>query len=132
MLMLPFLTIGCKKNDGGAVPETLVDINLYINNPSYINLSAAGGWVYVAGGVRGIIVYRLSSTEFRAYDRNCTYEPSDPCSVVSMDNTDIQAVDTCCNSKFLIVDGSITQGPAILPLKMYNTTYDGSIVHIYN
>jgi len=125
-------TTCCKKNNDNGVPITPVDIYLYANNPSFVNLYGVGGWVYITGGVRGILVYRKSSTEFMAYDRNCTYQSSAPCATVVVDATNILAVDTCCHSKFSMYDGSVTQGPAGLPLKAYQTTFDGNVLHIYN
>ena len=123
---------GCRKDTNNTVPAVAVDIYIYINNPSFINLNAVGGWVYVTGGVRGIIVYRKSTSEFMAYDRNCTYQSSDPCATIVVDNTNIIATDTCCHSKFSIYDGSVLQAPAGLPLKQYSTTFDGTTIHIYN
>jgi nitrite reductase/ring-hydroxylating ferredoxin subunit len=126
------LLYNCKKENDNYVPVVTVDLYLHINLPSYINLQSVGGWVYVSGGVRGILVYRKTTTEFMAYDRNCTYQSSDPCATVYVDNTNIIATDTCCHSKFSIVDGSVLQAPAGIPLKRYNTTFDGSVVHVYN
>ncbi|MCE9539584.1 MAG: hypothetical protein K8R85_10240 [Bacteroidetes bacterium] len=125
-------TGSCKKDANNGVPITPVDIYLYTNNPSFINLNGVGGWVYITGGVRGILVYRKSPSEFMAYDRNCTYQSSDPCATVFVDATNILATDTCCHSKFSMYDGSVTQAPAGLPLKAYNTTFDGNVLHIYN
>lgn len=122
----------CKKDVNNGVPITPVDIYLYTNNPSFINLNGVGGWVYITGGVRGILVYRKSPSEFMAYDRNCTYQSSDACATVVVDATNILATDTCCHSKFSMYDGSVTQAPAGLPLKAYNTTFDGNVLHIYN
>ncbi|MES2284509.1 MAG: hypothetical protein V4547_02390 [Bacteroidota bacterium] len=122
----------CKKDTDNGVPITPVDIYLYTNNPSFVNLNGVGGWVYVTGGVRGILVYRKSPSEFMAYDRNCTYQSSDACATVVVDATNILATDTCCHSKFSMYDGSVTQAPAGLPLKAYNTTFDGNVLHIYN
>src|ERR1019366_3984455 len=130
---------GCKKNNNNSnssgVPLVAVNISLYINNPSYLNLNAVGGWVYVPNiGVRGLLVYRASSTDFKAYDRNCTYKSTSayPCATVSVDATKITAVDSCCKSKFSIVDGSVENGPATFPLKAYNTTFDGNVLNIFN
>src|SRR4051812_36182646 len=105
---------GCKKdknNSTSTVPIAAVDFNLYVNNPSYVSLNTVGGWVYVTGGVRGIIIYRSTSTEFKAYERNCTYQSGNACALVSVDATNIIAADTCCHSKFLLTDGSVSQGP---------------------
>ena len=136
IVIIPLLVLfgfwGCRKNTNNTVPAVAVDIYIYTSNPSFINLNAVGGWVYVTGGVRGIIVYKKSTSEFMAYERNCTYQSSNTCATVIVDNTNIIATDTCCHSKFSIYDGSVLQGPAGLPLKQYNTTYDGTAIHIYN
>ena len=131
MFLLLTGIFSCKK-DNQNVPNTAVDFYIYTNNPSFINLNAVGGWTYITGGVRGILVYRKSNSEFMAYDRNCTYQSSTPCATVSVDASNIIVSDTCCNSKFSIFDGNVTQGPAGLPLKAYNTTFDGNVLHIYN
>nr|MBA3705846.1 hypothetical protein [Bacteroidota bacterium] len=67
-----------------------------------------------------------------AYDRNCTYQSNDACATVWVEANNIMAADTCCHSKFSIFDGNVTQGPAGIPLKAYNTTFDGNVLHIYN
>jgi nitrite reductase/ring-hydroxylating ferredoxin subunit len=133
--ILLIATIGfmsCRKDNDNSVPNTAVDIYIYLSNPSFNNLNAVGGWAYVTGGIRGILVYRKSTTEFMAFDRNCTYQPSDVCSTVYVDSSNIIAVDTCCNSQFSLYDGSVLQAPAGLPLKAYSNTFDGSVLHIYN
>jgi len=133
LVAICFLFIGCSKDDNNSgVP--LVNVNIYINssNPEFIDLNAIGGWIYVLGGSRGILVYRASNNEFRAYDRHCTYDVTSSCALVSVEATNITAKDDCCGSKFLITDGSVTQGPANLPLKQYRTSFDGSVLHIYN
>lgn len=122
----------CKKNNtSNPIPETNVDVYIYTSNPSFLSLTAVGGWAYVNGGVRGLLVYRKSNTEFMAYDRNCTYNPSDVCSTVIVKD-DIYAIDTCCHSEFLLPDGSVLKAPASLPLKAYRNTFDGNVLHIYN
>ncbi|MFL5766053.1 MAG: hypothetical protein ACJ77K_19060 [Bacteroidia bacterium] len=132
VLLAGLLISGCKKENENGVPMMSVDTYLYTTSPSFVNLNAVGGWVYIAGGVRGILVYRKSISDFIAYDRNCTYHSSDVCATVYVDASNIIAVDTCCHSQFSIVDGTVLNGPAGLPLKQYNTTFDGSVLHIYN
>lgn len=133
LLFLSLLCLfSCKKDNNSPIPNTSVDIYIYTTNPSFFSLNAVGGWVYVTGGVRGIVVYRKSMSEFMAYDRNCTYNSSDPCATVVVDPSNVIMKDTCCHSCFSIYDGSVTQNPAVLPLKTYATTFDGSVLHIYN
>ncbi|HRH70981.1 MAG: hypothetical protein JNL43_05865 [Flavobacteriales bacterium] len=123
---------GCKKDERGGVPLTPLDISINVNNPSYIDLSVPGGWLYLSGGSQGLIVYRASNDEFVALDRHCPYQPTELCRVV-VDESEIQARDTtCCHSSFLITDGSVLEGPAALNLQRYNTSFNGTILRIYN
>jgi nitrite reductase/ring-hydroxylating ferredoxin subunit len=109
-----------------------VNVIIHLNDPAYVKLNAVGGWAYVDGGVRGIIVYRRATEEFAAFDRNCTYMPSNECATVYVDKSGSTAVDTCCGSKFLIYDGTVQKGPATIGLKPYHTTLDGSVLYISN
>lgn len=129
LLMLP--AWGCKKEDNG-IPYVRVNIQIYTSDPNFVDLNAVGGWVYVTGGSRGILVYRSSNTEFKAYERHCTYQTEDPCGRIEVDSTNIIAKDPCCGSKFLMPDGSVTQGPANLGLLQYTTSFDGNVLSIYN
>lgn len=123
----------CKKNDTqDYVPNVYVDIYMSASQPSFSNLNTVTGWAYITGGARGIIVYRKSITDFMAYDRNCAYQSSNSCAIVSVDSTNLIIEDACCGSKFIITDGSVNKGPATLPLKSYQTTFDGNTLHIFN
>jgi nitrite reductase/ring-hydroxylating ferredoxin subunit len=131
ILPLLLLVTACKKDDQG-VPNVSVNLYIYTTDPNFVNLNAVGGWVYITGGSRGILVYRSSNSEFKAYDRHCPYKPEDACGRVEVDSSNIQVVDNCCGSKFIMTDGTVTQGPAGMPLKQYGTSFDGSVLHIYN
>ncbi|HEY6160595.1 MAG TPA: hypothetical protein VI112_05210 [Bacteroidia bacterium] len=116
-------------------PIPNVPVNIYVNtsDPNFVNLNAVGGWVYITGGNRGIIVYRKSQTEFMAIERTCAYKPSESNARVEVDtSTNIFLQDPSCGSKFLITDGSLQNGPATGPLRHYNTAFDGVTIHIYN
>ena len=125
------LLTGCNTNTS-EIPNIPVDIYIYPSQPLYFELNAIGGWMYINGGVRGIIVYRKSLNEFIALERNCSFDPFEECATVYVDQSNIFATDSCCQSQFLILDGQVINPPAILPLKQYNTYYDGNMLHIYN
>jgi nitrite reductase/ring-hydroxylating ferredoxin subunit len=123
---------GCKKEERGGVPLTPVDISINVNNPSYADLQVPGGWLYLTGGSMGLIVYRTSMEGFVAMDRHCTYNPAQLCRVF-VDESQLIAQDTvCCQSKFLITDGTVVQGPAAINLQRYNTTFNGTTLRIFN
>ena len=122
----------CQRGNVSGIPYVPVNFQLTVANPDFARLQAVGGWVYITGGSRGIIVYRASPDEFRAYDRHCTFLVEDGCQT-SVDNTDITAVDSdCCLSKFLIVDGAPIDGPANIGLQQYNTQFNGNTLWITN
>lgn len=131
------LAPGCKKDRDVQVPLTAVDIAINVNLPAYNALAVTGGWVYLTGGSQGILVYRNmadgpSDEVFTALDRHCTYQPENLCRV-TVDADGIIARDTvCCGSAFLLMDGSVVNGPAALGLKQYHTTFNGQTLHIFN
>jgi hypothetical protein len=132
-ILLLFFLFSCSKNDSSVIPYVPVNILIYASDPSFTNLNPIGGWIYLQGGSRGILIFRKSSDEFLAYDRHCTYQPENSCAKIMVDpNNNFLAIDTCCKSKFYLMDGSVNQGPATIPLKKYNTSFDGNRLNIYN
>lgn len=130
-LFLLLILCSCKKNSD-EIPDVYVDIYISVTDPQFNDLNAVGGWVYVTGGSKGIIVYRRGAEEFMAYERHCPYQPSNTCSRVSVDSNNVMTVDTCCGSKFMLYDGAIVNGPAISPMKRYNTSFNGNVVRVMN
>jgi Rieske Fe-S protein len=49
-----------------------------------------------------------------------------------MDESGILVNDTCSGSQYIILDGSVTKGPAIYALYAFKTNFDGETLHIYN
>tara|TARA_B100000902_G_C26923036_1_gene722633 strand:+ start:26 stop:430 length:405 start_codon:yes stop_codon:yes gene_type:complete len=129
-LFLLCVTLSCE-NENYNFPQVDVNLYLYINNPEFFNVESPGGWMYLNGGVGGILLYRKNLDEFNAYDRASTFNPTSKCQV-SVENDNISIEDPCSDSKFLITDGSVIQGPANQPLKRYNTIYNGNNLSIFN
>ncbi len=130
ILLIVLLHLGCE-NEVYDFPQVDVNLNLYINNPEFFNIEAPGGWIYLNGGVAGILLYRKNLDEFIAYDRASTYNPTADCGItVDLDNIILN--DPCSDSQFLITDGSVIQGPASQALKRYNTNLYGNNLSIYN
>ena len=103
------------------IPYEFVDITIDLNKPEFFDLNAIGNYVPITGGYSGIIIYRSSLDEFKAYERTCTYDID--CRV-SVDDNNMNMIDTCCNSEFsLTMDGAVVKGPATYPLRQYKTIY---------
>jgi hypothetical protein len=116
---------------GDGIPIVLVDETINLNNYQYQALGVVGGYVYLNAGVRGIIIYRSSASEYVAIERNCTFLPMDPCADVSVDKSTLFLIDTCCNSTFDF-NGFPTGGPASLPLRQYKTWLNQNFLTITN
>ncbi len=135
--LLPFLALllllaACRKEQTTGVPPTVVDFTVNINFPEYANLQVPGGWVYVNGGSRGIILYRKNQDQFVALDRHCPYQPENLCRV-TVDDTQVLARDTaCCGSAYLLDGGGVVNGPSSFGLRTYNTSFNGTTLRVYN
>lgn len=132
-MMLLFLGSCGKDNKdiySGLIPD--VPVNFYIQ-PNTIDFLPAGSWKYYDNeGYRGIILYRLDQYNFMAYERTCPYDPQKECAIVEVDPASYTLVDSCCMSRFLILDGMPFSGPSSLPLKQYFTEFNGEYLHVFN
>lgn len=133
LLVFSFFSMECKKEDSQPViPEVYVNFVINPNTTEYIELNAPGGWVYLTGGYRGILVYRLSMTEFLAYERTCPWDPSATGSRIEVDESGIICVCPVCHSTYSILDGIPNGGPSTYLLKQYRTTYANELLYVYN
>lgn len=134
VIVAGFVIINACKKDNDRVPTVAVDEYLNLNLPEYVNLNAINNWVYYNyAGNRGLIVVRTSPTDFAAFERTCTYDPSVSTAYVQGIPSDIFCIDSTCMSKFSIIDGSVVSGPATTPLLQYRTELlNNNILHIFN
>ncbi len=127
-----FSTSACDKENQNNIPNVYVSININPTSALYSHLSVIGGWEYLTGGYRGILVYHSSLDEFVAFDRACTYDYKKENARIEVEANGLTMIDSCCGSRFLILDGSPVNGPANVSLKQYRTSYDGYNLSIYN
>ena len=99
LLLLSLVVIfSCNKNQN-RVPYVPIDLYLNITLPSYTNLNVIGGWVYVSGGSKGLIVYRQTAETFMIYDRHCTYDVNATCVSATVDSTNLAVSCDCDGSQ---------------------------------
>lgn len=109
------------------------DVVINLSFPEFINLNKDGGFKDINNqnaGVRGIIIYRKSSTTYLAFEKNCSYHPNEACATVEVHASGLFMTDPCCGSSFNFDDGLPNGGPAWRPLRQYRTQLNGSVLTI--
>jgi hypothetical protein len=138
LITLVFFTLfySCKKKSTNAsenpVPSVPVNLTVYPNDPLNFKLQAIGGWIYINGGINGIILYHKSPQEFIAIERTSSYLPDNPSAKVVVMSDNFTCRDTISDSRWQIIDGTVTKGPAQWGLRLYGTTFDGNVLKIKN
>lgn len=145
ILMIALLGVGsCSKNPVNPnITRAIVQIDINPNDLLYQQLNTVGGWVYVENGdpgvylssaSRGVIIYRLSTDTFMAYDR---IPPNDPNQCGS--NTQLVvgsnfpfAKDPCTENLYELQNGTLFKGTGKYPMEQYHAEYDGNTLHVYN
>lgn len=130
------LCTSCKKDESGIVPYAYVNVSLYASDPQFSQLNAINGFIYynngVSSGYKGLIIYKRGVNDYVAYERACTYDPESTCDGLNVKTDFVTLDDDCCDSEFLIFDGSVSHGPATYALVQYRTYFDGTVLTITN
>lgn len=140
-LIILVMSHGCKEQlVNPNYPNAIINFTIYPNDIHYQDLNVVSGWMYLTSEYestsRGIIVYRFSQDEFRAYDRLPPNEPNACCDAqgnctrLVVDSPFV--VDNCNQIRYNILNGDIVEGDGIYPLIQYHTSYNGTELHIYN
>jgi hypothetical protein len=129
------------------IPRVVINVTINPNSTIYQQLNTPGGWlyldeqpgIYIPYGSRGVIVYRLSMNEFKAYERQspdypfqCCEETKQNCPKLVVGGNYPFAKDTCNGNLYQLLDGSLFDGDGIYPMIEYNAMYDGSVLHVFN
>jgi len=131
ILIILFILSTCNTKDN-YIQDVYVNINIDLNLPEYSNLQVSGNSIFIEGGIEGIIIYHAVGSDYKVYDRNCSYEPSLSCSKIESIDAGI-AYCGCCPSAFLLSNSAnVLNSPALLPLKAYNWSLDNNILRIFN
>ncbi len=126
------MVVGCTPDlSDDAIPWQPFDvININLNLPEYISLKTDGSSMYIDGGVRGIILYRQNTSNYIAYERNCSFQPNSACATVDVHVSTLYMLCSCCSSTFDFATGYPTGGQAWRPLRRYETSLNGSTLTI--
>jgi hypothetical protein len=136
ILWFGFFVTACNKQTQNTsqnpVPSVPVNLSFYPNDPAYFKIQTIGGWMYVDGGINGLVLYRLSNEQFLAFERTSTQLPDNPAAKAFVQKDNFTLRDTVSGSEWRIIDGIVTKNPATWPLRQYGTNYDGNLLKIIN
>lgn len=124
----------CNKNNEYPLPSIPFDFTIDLSLPSYQEINAVGGWCYVAGGLKGIVIYRKGIDEFVVWERQSPLDPQGTCAEgVSPKSTNfLELDDPCSEAVFSLYDGSPIQN-SDWGLRQYRYDWNGSnLLRIYN
>ena len=141
VLLASLLLQGCREYiENPNYPNAIINFTIYPNSIHEYELNTVSGYKYYTSDPlstsRGVIVYRLSMDEFRAYDHlppnypNACCDGDGNCTRLVVDFPFV--VDNCNGIKYNIINGDIFEGDGIYPLIQYHTVFDGTALHVYN
>jgi nitrite reductase/ring-hydroxylating ferredoxin subunit len=106
-LLLTLTCFGCGNNGvvDSCFPTIFVDQTLNLDLPQFINLKVPGGWSYANANQRGLAIFNLNGTQFKAYDRKCPEQDQSACSPMVVENSIILKC-TCDDNEYNILNGS--------------------------
>jgi cytochrome b6-f complex iron-sulfur subunit len=113
--------LGCSSQADPAPSNA--DFTLDLTSSQYAALNTVGGSV----AANGIIIARLSTTEFVALSRACTHEGT----AVNFRSSQNDFLCPNHGARFSTT-GSVLEGPARSALKKYNTTLTGTSLRVFS
>lgn len=144
--ILSIFAISCNKdNINPNIPDAPINIDIDPNSTLIQELNTVGGWVYldekpgifIPNTSRGVMVYRMDINIFKAYERQPPNTPNQCCTngictkLIIGDNFPF-AKDTCTNTLYQLMDGTLFAGEGRYSLIEYAAVYDGNRLRIYN
>jgi nitrite reductase/ring-hydroxylating ferredoxin subunit len=130
LVSLAILSFQCS-DEKHPVPNVEVYVSVDNVTLSQIGIGTAAYYNGEAG-IRGIIIYHESQNTYFAYERLCTYYPSDDCAIEIDTDNEIVAKCPCCGSEFSLWTGDVLKAPAKWYLKRYRTNLSGGRLYITN
>ena len=136
LLLLP-LIFSCDKDSGKRnvnpfIPDYSFSVSIDTNLPSYTPLTIPMNPVLVnieGAGVNGVIIMKISDTDFRAWEANCPNQYPSDCSRMTISITSSNATCPCDGFTYNLITGV---GDGQYTLKPYAVEVQGTVLRIYN
>ena len=130
ILVLSNCTSNSLNND--ILPYIPVDETVDLSLPKYVDLNVPGGWTYGEGGIKGVIIYNINGTQFKAFERAAPHIQPSSCSQMIVKNG-LRMKCLCDDSEFNILNGApLTEGVKYSAREYLVTNLNGTILRITN
>jgi hypothetical protein len=129
LLFAIVLISACEPQRTDTIPYVFVEIDINLNQTDYLDLRRDGGFVYVLGGLKGIIIYRVNGSQYLAFEQTSPVNPSLACAIVQVDDAGLFMIDHCSLATFDFA-GNPSNGISPYPLKQYTTILDDNWLYI--
>ena len=122
-LMLALASCSDEANLVSPVADVNVREQLNLNSIEAQPLKSRDGtWVYINGGIKGIIIYRRSTDNYVAFERQSPYKMEEACSIITPHSSSLYMEDVCHGCTFSW-EGRPTGGPCRSIMKTYNVQF---------
>lgn len=137
-LLIICLFLGCSKDDeklhrNPYLTNPMVNLVLNLNLPEYNPLRFPGNHIIAPQGIKGIVIYCVSETQYVAFDLTDPNHAPNACSQMELDG--IFAVCPCPDddNSYNIIDGQHrTEPDTKYPMQRYFATRTGDRVTVTN
>jgi nitrite reductase/ring-hydroxylating ferredoxin subunit len=130
ILILSNCTSDPQNND--ILPYIQINETVDLTLPEFVNLNVPGNWAYGSGGIKGIIIYNMNGTHFKAYERSAPHLQPRSCSQMIVENG-LRMKCLCDDSEFNILNGApLTSGITYSAREYLVTNLNGAILQITN
>lgn len=138
-LLMVFALFSCSKNDerlrrNPYLTDPMVRLNLNLNLPEYNPLRFPGNYIIAPQGIKGIIVYCVSESQYLAYDLADPNHVPNECSRMELDGIIASCPCPTDDNEYNIVNfGRHTTEPDTkYPMQQYNAVRNGNTIVISN
>ena len=132
VVMLPLLFAACGGDEQCHYEIGATNFVIEPDSAYYFEINNPGGYIYLSGGHRGVVVVRTGYDQFYAYERACPLDNGTAVEVTADWGSSLLECPVC-HSQFIVeADGMPTsESAAKCPLFQYSTTYSGGKLYVY-
>ena len=105
LLFILFYFSNCESDDqNNLLPMVPVNETINLSNPEFINIQVPGGYAYANGGIKGIVIYNINGSSYKAYERSCPHLVPSSCTRMTVEQS-FKMKCHCDQSEFNILNG---------------------------